>query len=240
VNLRNRSPEGAPSPWPLACRSGFAWTGIGAREPNPSHQETEPRPFSPRPLLLFLPPQAPIRSSNPLDATVLTPLPCSSGPWPRVLNFQSWGHGLPADRQEALANLRQTTNPLELRNQVHDLLDRLDRLPRANLHSTRDVHRTQFHRRPSVPATQPSGTSSFDLTPWDLFHPIQGGRVGGCGPALRCWGYGASAQPFESTDNLKEDLRLRRFVVCGRTGTRGRIEKRQGEDEANANATTSR
>lgn len=76
-------------------------------------------------------------------------------------------NGLPADRRDALANMRQTTNPLELRNQVHDLLDRLDRLPRANLHGTQDVHPTLFQPRPSVPATQPSVTLSIEgsITP---------------------------------------------------------------------------
>jgi hypothetical protein len=71
-------------------------------------------------------------------------------------------NGLSADRREALANLRQTTNPLELHNQVHDLLDRLDRLPRANPHSTQDVHRTLFQPRQSVPATLPLVTLSIE------------------------------------------------------------------------------
>jgi len=76
-------------------------------------------------------------------------------------------NGLPADQREALANLRQTTNPLELRNQIHVLLDRLDRLPRAKPLSTQDIHRTLFQPKQPMPVPLPSVTLSIEgsITP---------------------------------------------------------------------------
>jgi hypothetical protein len=56
---------------------------------------------------------------------------------------------LPAHRQAALANLCHATNPLKLRDEVHGLLDRLSRLPRAKPSSPQDVRRTLY-----VPAHQ--------------------------------------------------------------------------------------
>ncbi len=53
---------------------------------------------------------------------------------------------LPADRQAALADLRQATNPLKLRDEVHGLLDRLSRLPKAKPSRPQDAHRTLFDR----------------------------------------------------------------------------------------------
>ena len=53
---------------------------------------------------------------------------------------------LPADRQAALADLRQATNPLKLRDEVHGLLDRLSRLPNAKPSRPQDVRRTLFDR----------------------------------------------------------------------------------------------
>lgn len=58
---------------------------------------------------------------------------------------------LPPDRQAALADLRQATNPLHLRNEVHLLLDRLSRLPNAKLGRAQDVHRTLFKPAPHIP-----------------------------------------------------------------------------------------
>jgi hypothetical protein len=71
-------------------------------------------------------------------------------------------NGLPAVQREALANLRQTTNPLELRDQIHDLLDRLDRLPRAKPLSTQDVHRTLFQPSQPIPVSLRSVTLSIE------------------------------------------------------------------------------
>lgn len=51
---------------------------------------------------------------------------------------------LPPDRQATLADLRRVTNPLDLRNEVHMLLDRLSRLPNAKPGRPQDVHRTLF------------------------------------------------------------------------------------------------
>ena len=52
---------------------------------------------------------------------------------------------LPAGRQALLADLRQATNPLKLREEVHALLDRLSRLPNAKPAKPQDVHRTLFN-----------------------------------------------------------------------------------------------
>jgi hypothetical protein len=49
-------------------------------------------------------------------------------------------HGLPADRQQALEQLRQQTNPRRLHQQVHALLDGLLALPAAD--SPQDVRKT--------------------------------------------------------------------------------------------------
>ena len=60
---------------------------------------------------------------------------------------------LPPDRQTALADLRQATNPLQLRNEIHALLDRLSRLPNARPGKPQDVRRTLFEAPSSLPAT---------------------------------------------------------------------------------------
>ena len=65
---------------------------------------------------------------------------------------------LPPERQAALADLRQTTNPLELRNEVHALLDRLGRLPKAKPANPQDVHRTLFNPAPYLPEAAASVT----------------------------------------------------------------------------------
>ena len=48
------------------------------------------------------------------------------------------------DRQRALADLRQATNPLQLRNETHALIDRLSRLPNAKPGKPQNIHRTLF------------------------------------------------------------------------------------------------
>ncbi|MGH2605162.1 MAG: hypothetical protein ACRDG5_01095 [Anaerolineales bacterium] len=48
-------------------------------------------------------------------------------------------------REPTLAELRSTTNPLQLRNEVHTLLDRLSRLPNARAGRPQDIRRTLFH-----------------------------------------------------------------------------------------------
>lgn len=62
---------------------------------------------------------------------------------------------LDLQRVTALGDLRRATNPLELRNQIHDLLDRLDRLPKARLGSSQDIHKTLF-----TPQARPAPTAS--------------------------------------------------------------------------------
>jgi len=52
---------------------------------------------------------------------------------------------LPAGRQALLTDLRQATNALKLRDEVHALLDRLSRLPNAKPAKPQDVHRTLFN-----------------------------------------------------------------------------------------------
>jgi hypothetical protein len=63
------------------------------------------------------------------------------------------GGVLPADRLAALVELRRQTNPLELREEVHALLDRLSRLPGAKPSRTQDVHRTLFNPSTRLPDT---------------------------------------------------------------------------------------
>lgn len=70
-------------------------------------------------------------------------------PWERLCATSL----LPADRQAALNDLCQATNPLALRNEVHSLLDRLNRLPAAKPGKPQDVRRTLFQ-----PATPPMAT----------------------------------------------------------------------------------
>jgi hypothetical protein len=65
---------------------------------------------------------------------------------------------LPPERQAALADLRQTTNPLGLRDEVHALLDRLGRLPKAKPANPQDVHRTLFNPAPYLPEAAASVT----------------------------------------------------------------------------------
>jgi hypothetical protein len=69
---------------------------------------------------------------------------------------------LPPERQEALASLRLATNPLQLRNEVHSLLDRLSHLPNARPGKPQDVHRTLFEAASCLPATAASVTLSIE------------------------------------------------------------------------------
>jgi len=71
---------------------------------------------------------------------------------------------LPPERQAALASLRLATNPLQLRNEVHSLLDRLGHLPNARPGKPQDVHRTLFNPAPYLPEAAASVTLSIDLT----------------------------------------------------------------------------
>jgi hypothetical protein len=60
---------------------------------------------------------------------------------------------LEPQRQAALIQLRQPTSPLELHNQVHSLLDRLSRLPRARPGKTQESTAPSSIRvMPSSPA----------------------------------------------------------------------------------------
>ncbi|MGH2605725.1 MAG: integrase [Anaerolineales bacterium] len=52
---------------------------------------------------------------------------------------------LDPQREPTLAELRSTTNPLQLRNEVHTLLDRISRLPNARAGRPQDIRRTLFH-----------------------------------------------------------------------------------------------
>jgi hypothetical protein len=67
---------------------------------------------------------------------------------------------LEPQRQAALLQLRQVTNPLELRNEVHALLDRLSRLPNAKPGRTQDVRRTLIHGHGYRPTLAPPVTLS--------------------------------------------------------------------------------
>jgi len=59
-------------------------------------------------------------------------------------------------RQATLAQLRQATNPLLLRNDVHSLIDRLVRLPNARAGKPQDIHKTLFARiTQTLPAAAP-------------------------------------------------------------------------------------
>ena len=69
---------------------------------------------------------------------------------------------LPPDRQAALADLRQATNPLKLRDEVHALLDRLSRLPSAKPAKPQDVHRTLFNPVSALPEAVPSVALSIE------------------------------------------------------------------------------
>ena len=63
---------------------------------------------------------------------------------------------LDPDQHRALANLRQATNPLQLRNEVHALLDRLARLPKAKSGKPQDIYKTLFTTTtPTLPAASP-------------------------------------------------------------------------------------
>jgi len=69
---------------------------------------------------------------------------------------------LPPERQAALASLRLATNPLQLRNEVHSLLDRLGHLPNARPGKPQDVHRTLFNPAPYLPEAAASVTLSIE------------------------------------------------------------------------------
>jgi len=69
---------------------------------------------------------------------------------------------LPPERQAALASLRLATNPLQLRNEVHSLLDRLGHLPNARPGKPQDVRRTLFNPSPYLPEAAPSVTLSIE------------------------------------------------------------------------------
>ena len=64
--------------------------------------------------------------------------------------------------RDALNHLRQTTNPLQLRNEVHVLLDRLSRLPNARPTKPQNVHRTLFRPPSRLLPTTPSVTLSVE------------------------------------------------------------------------------
>jgi hypothetical protein len=64
--------------------------------------------------------------------------------------------------QADLLQLRQGTNPLELRNEIHALLDRLSRLPNARPGKPQDVHRTLFRSADAHKPTTPSVTLSIE------------------------------------------------------------------------------
>lgn len=68
---------------------------------------------------------------------------------------------LPPAQQLALANLRSTTNPLQLRNEVHALLDRLSRLPNARAGRPQDVRRTLFQHTHETASVTLSVEGSF-------------------------------------------------------------------------------
>ena len=69
---------------------------------------------------------------------------------------------LPPDRQADLAEQRQATNPLQLRNEVHALLDRLSRLPKARPGRPQDIYRTLFHPTSRLPDAVPPVTLSIE------------------------------------------------------------------------------
>lgn len=74
---------------------------------------------------------------------------------------------LEPQHRAALIQLRQVTNPLELRNEVHALLDRLSRLPKAKPGKTQDVRRTLIHRHDYRHTDAPSVALSIEgsITP---------------------------------------------------------------------------
>ena len=65
-------------------------------------------------------------------------------------------------RHAALDHLRQITNPLQLRNEVHALLDRLSRLPKARPGRPQDVYRTLFNPASRLPDAAPPVTLSIE------------------------------------------------------------------------------
>jgi len=69
---------------------------------------------------------------------------------------------LPPAQEAALAHLRRTTNPLQLRNQVHGLIDRLTRLPQAKAGFVQDVRKTLFHTPSPHADTLPPVTVSIE------------------------------------------------------------------------------
>jgi hypothetical protein len=69
---------------------------------------------------------------------------------------------IPTQRQATLADLRQATNPLALRDEVHSLLDRLSRLPAARPGKPQDVRQTLFEAASCLPATAASVTLSIE------------------------------------------------------------------------------
>jgi hypothetical protein len=68
---------------------------------------------------------------------------------------------LDPQRQATLAELRSTTNPLQLRNEVHALLDRLSRLPSARAGRPQDVRRTLFQHTHETASVTLSIEGSF-------------------------------------------------------------------------------
>ena len=65
-------------------------------------------------------------------------------------------------RQRTLADLRQATNPLRLRNEVHALLDRLDRLPKTKPGKSQDIHKTLFTTTARTLPAAPPATLPID------------------------------------------------------------------------------
>jgi len=79
---------------------------------------------------------------------------------------------LDPQRQATLAELRSTTNPPQLRNEIHALLDRLSRLPSAGPGRPQDVRRTLFqhtsqHEQVTAPVRLPIEAS---VTAWQHSH----------------------------------------------------------------------
>jgi hypothetical protein len=65
-------------------------------------------------------------------------------------------------RRQDLLSTRQEINPLQLRNQVHALIDRLARLPKARPGKPQDVYRTLFQAPRSMTETMPPVTLSIE------------------------------------------------------------------------------